>query len=92
MRLRKSSLITKLIILAVMVYAIVTVVTLQTKINQMKATREELARQVAAAEQDNLKLENEIANLNTDEAIKAIARERLNLVEDGEMIFVDSSN
>lgn len=92
MRLRKSSLITKLIILAVMVYAIVTVVTLQTKINQMRATREELTRQVAAAEQDNLKLENEIANLDTDEAIKAIARERLNLVEDGEMIFVDSSN
>lgn len=92
MRLRKSSLITKLILLAVMVYAIVTVVTLQTRINQLRETREALAQQVAAAEQDNRKMEEEIANLNTDEAIKAIARERLNLVEDGEMIFVDSSN
>ncbi|MBQ7870778.1 MAG: septum formation initiator family protein [Oscillospiraceae bacterium] len=69
-----------------------TVVTLQTRINQLRETREALAQQVAAAEQDNRKMEEEIANLNTDEAIKAIARERLNLVEDGEMIFVDSSN
>lgn len=92
MRLRKSSLITKLILLAVMVYAIVTVVTLQTRINQLKETREALAQQVAAAEQDNRQREAEIENLNTDEAIKAIARERLNLVEDGEVIFVDSGN
>ena len=92
MRLRKSSLITKLILLAVMVYAIVTVVTLQTRINQLRERREALAQQVAAAEQDNRQMEEEIENLNTDEAIKAIARERLNLVEDGEMIFVDSSN
>ena len=35
MRLRKSSLITKLLILAVMIYAIVTVVTLQPQISEM---------------------------------------------------------
>lgn len=92
MRLRKSSLITKLILLAVMVYAIVTVVTLQTRINQARAERVTLEQQVAAAEQGNRKNENEIANLDTDEAIRTLARERLNLVEDGEMIFVDSSN
>lgn len=92
MRLRKSSLITKLILLAVMVYAIVTVVTLQTKISQMKQSRDALEQQVAAVEQSNQKMENKIAELDTDEAIRAIARERLNLVEDGEMIFIDSSN
>ncbi len=92
MRLRKSSLITKLILLAVMVYAIVTVVTLQTKISQMKRSRDALEQQVAAVEQSNQKMENKIAELDTDEAIRAIARERLNLVEDGEMIFIDSSN
>ena len=30
--------------------------------------------------------------MDTDEAIKQIARERLNLVEDGEMVFIDSGN
>ena len=76
MRLRKSSLITKLLILAVMIYAIVTVVTLQPQISD--------SRQQAAA------LEQDIANVGTDEAVMKIARERLNLVEDGEMIFIDS--
>ena len=32
----------------------------------------------------------DIANVGTDEAVMKIARERLNLVEDGEMIFIDS--
>ena len=37
-----------------------------------------------------LALEQDIANVGTDEAVMKIARERLNLVEDGEMIFIDS--
>ena len=83
MRLRKSSLITKLLILAVMIYAIVTVVTLQPQISDSR-------QQAASAQQANLALEQDIANVGTDEAVMRIARERLNLVEDGEMIFIDS--
>ena len=30
--------------------------------------------------------------MDTDEAVIEIARERLNLVEDGEMVFIDSGN
>ena len=44
----------------------------------------------ASAQQANLALEQDIANVGTDEAVMKIARERLNLVEDGEMIFIDS--
>ena len=84
MRLRKSSLITKLLILAVMIYAIVTVVTLQPQISDSRQA------DVASAQQANLALEQDIANVGTDEAVMKIARERLNLVEDGEMIFIDS--
>ena len=83
MRLRKSSLITKLLILAVMIYAIVTVVTLRQQAAALQAD-------VASAQQANLALEQDIANVGTDEAVMKIARERLNLVEDGEMIFIDS--
>ena len=88
MRLRKSSLITKLLILAVMIYAIVTVVTLQPQISDSR--QQALQADVASAQQANLALEQDIANVGTDEAVMKIARERLNLVEDGEMIFIDS--
>lgn len=90
MRLRKSSLITKLIILAVMIYAVVTVVTLQPQINALKAERASLEAKVAAAEQTNLELQENIDALGSDEAVIDIARERLNLVADGEIVFIDS--
>ena len=92
MRLRKSSLITQLVILALMVYAVATIMTLQPQINALNAEREKLSAEVADVEQENLELQEDIAGMDTDEAVIEIARERLNLVEDGEMVFIDSGN
>ena len=92
MRLRKSSLITKLVILALMVYAVATIMTLQPQINALNAEREKLSAEVADVEQKNLELQEDIAAMDTDEAVIEIARERLNLVEDGEMVFIESGN
>ena len=78
------------LILAVMIYAIVTVVTLQPQISDSRQQAAALQADVASAQQANLALEQDIANVGTDEAVMKIARERLNLVEDGEMIFIDS--
>ena len=92
MRLRKSSLITKLVILAARVYAVATIMTVQPQINALNAEREKLSAEVADVEQENLELQEDIAAMDTDEAVIEIARERLNLVEDGEMVFIDSGN
>ena len=91
MRLCRSSLITKLVILAVMIYAIVTIVTLQPKINALKSEEEALSEEVSALQQSNLELHEDIDQLGTDASVIKIARERLNLVNDGETIYIDSS-
>lgn len=91
MRLCKSSLITKLVILTVMLYAIVTIVTLQPKINALKAEKEALSEEVSVLQQSNLELQEDLAKLGTDASVTKIARERLNLVSDGEVIYIDSS-
>ncbi len=91
MRLCKSSLITKLVILTVMLYAIVTIVTLQPKINALKAEKEALSEEVSGLQQSNLELQEDLAKLGTDASVTKIARERLNLVSDGEVIYIDSS-
>ncbi len=91
MRLCKSSLITKLVILTVMLYAIVTIVTLQPKINALKAEKEALSEEVSGLQQSNLELQEDLAQLGTDASVTKIARERLNLVSDGEVIYIDSS-
>lgn len=87
----KSSLITKLIILAVVIYAAVTIVALQPKIDTLRAESDVLSAEVLALQESNLSLQNEIEMMNTDEGIMKIARERLNLVADGELIFIDKS-
>lgn len=92
MRLRKSSLITKLLILALMLYAATMIMTLQPQISELNAKKDALTAQVADAQQANLELQEDIAAMDTDEAVIEIARERLNLVEDGEMVFIDSGN
>lgn len=88
---RKSSLITKLIILAVVIYAVVTIVALQPKIDTLKSESNSLNDEVLALQEANRSLQNDIEAMNTDEGIMKIARERLNLVADGEWIFIDKS-
>ncbi|MGM9598957.1 MAG: septum formation initiator family protein [Faecousia sp.] len=88
---RKSSLITKLIILAVVIYAVVTIVALQPKIDTLKSESNSLNDEVLALQEANRSLLNDIEAMDTDEGIMKIARERLNLVADGEWIFIDKS-
>lgn len=88
---RRSSLITKLIILAVVIYAVVTIVALQPKIDTLKSESNSLNDEVLALQEANRSLQNDIEAMDTDEGIMKIARERLNLVADGEWIFIDKS-
>ena len=56
MRLRKSSMLTKLIILAVAVYAIVMLLGLQAQISQQEAANAALQEQITTTAQENQRL------------------------------------
>lgn len=86
---RKSSLITKLIILAIVIYAVVTIVALQPKIDAFRAEGAALDSEVLSLQETNGALRHDIDTMQTDEGIMKIARERLNLVADGELIIID---
>jgi len=92
MRFKKSSLLTKVLILVMVVYATVTLVSLQ---NQVTAKNEEAAvleSDIEAARQENLRLEQAIETLDTDEGVEAVARQKLGLVSKGEIVFYDVGN
>jgi len=89
--MRRSSLITKLIILAVMVFAIAAIVTLQPKINALKNESAALSEEIAGLKQSNQLAQARLDALGTDEAVIAIAREKLNFAFEDEIIFVDRS-
>ena len=88
--MRKFSLITKLILLAVMAYAIVTIVSLQPKIDAQRADNKALSDEISALEQDNAALQEDIEALGSDESVMEIARAQLNYVLDGEIIYINS--
>ena len=73
------------------IYAVVTIVALQPKIDTRKSESNSLNDEVLALQEANRSLQNDIEAMDTDEGIMKIARERLNLVADGEWIFIDKS-
>ena len=92
MRFRRSSLVTKILILALVAYAAVTLVTLQSQLQEKNAEADILSSQVTALEQENQRLEQAIAELDTDEGVEAVARQKLGLVKKNETVFYDVGN
>ena len=89
MKFKRSSLMTKIIIVLPAIAAAATLVSLQAQLREKQATAAELEQQVAAASQENRRMEAAIDAVDTDEGVKAIAREKLGMVESGEIIFYD---
>ena len=92
MRFKRSSLLTKLLILVLVAYATVTLVTLQSQITEKQALAEELQTSIDATNQENLRLEQAINALGTDAGVEAVARQKLGLVAKGEIILYDVGN
>ena len=89
LKFRKSSLLSKVIILVLIAYATITLISLRSQIAEKNAEAAALTSSITAAEQKNGKLEEAITNADSDEGVKAIAREKLGMVEDGEIVFKD---
>ena len=92
MRFKRSSLLTKVLILVLVVYATVTLVSLQSQVTEMDAQAEVLESSIDAAKQENLRLEQAIVALDTDEGVVDVARQKLGWVTEGEIVFYDMGN
>lgn len=90
MRFKKTSFLTKLLLLIVAVYAVYTLVRLQDRIQVARQTVSDLEAQVVYAEQDNAQLKQDLDDIDSDRSVKSIARNRLGMVEAGEIVFRDA--
>lgn len=89
MKFRRSSLLSKLIILALIAYATVTLISLQTQITDTLAASQQLESQIVSLTEQNMQLTDQIAQVNTIEGVTDIARTKLGLVTEGEIVFYD---
>ena len=92
MRFKHASLVMKILLLVLVVYATVTLVTLQAQVTEKNAEAAELQSSIDVAKQENLRLEQAIDALDTEEGIQDAARQKLGWVSKGEIIFYDRGN
>ena len=90
MRIKRTSILTKLLLLIVIVYAVITLVDLQDSVSAANAEAASLEQQVLFAEQENALVQQDLAALGSDESTVKIARSRLGMVEAGEIVFFDA--
>ena len=92
MKLKRAGPFIKIVILALIVYAAISIVTTKGKIEQARLDVDAVQQQVNALRQENAGLEYSIEHAGDDETIEAIARDKLGLVMPGEKIFYDVGN
>ena len=89
MKLKHSSLIMKIVILAMIVYACISLVNTRNRIEMARADQVLLRAKVSAAQQENAELEYDVTHAGDPETIASIARAKLGLVMPGEKILYD---
>lgn len=92
LKLKKASMFTKIVILALTIYAVVSLVTVRERVVKAEELREDLRRQVTEMTQQNAELEYQIEHGTDEETIEEIARNKLGLVLPGERVFYDISD
>lgn len=92
MKLKRASIFTKIVLLALIVYAAVTIVHTRSVVAEAETARAALQEQVDAMLRENAELEYDIAHASDPEVIAEVARSKLGLVMPGEKIFYDVRN
>lgn len=92
MKFNRASLWLKLAVLIVVIYTTVSLVSLQQQTAEMNAAAEVLQTELVAVEQSNDQLTAAIEEVDSDESVADIARNKLGLVSPGEIVFYDVGN
>ena len=86
-----AAILVKLVLIALMIYAGVTLYHLQGLIQTAEAQQTRLAAQVQNLEDENSALRADIAAADDPEKLEEIARDKLGMVKSGEKVFYDTS-
>lgn len=79
----------KLILIAVAVYALVSLIALKDRIQEAQQANAELEAQKQALAMANAELEDDLSRKDDPDKIAELARENFGLVEAGEVVFYD---
>lgn len=87
MRVKRSSILTKIVLAVLFIYALVTLVRISDRKAQARADLEELIRQESVLAAENDGMEYDIAHKDDPEVIEDIARNELGMTNPDEKIY-----
>ena len=91
MRFKRAGFVTKLVVLALLIYMATSLLNLRGQIQGVEEVRDALARQVADQQLENQALADAIEHSDDPEMLEQVARDR-GLVKQGEELYVDVAN
>ena len=86
-KFKRAGIFTKIIIVALLVYAVVSIISLRGRIDEAEATRASLEQQVEDQMAENESMKYDIKNSGDEDVVEDIAREKLGLVRPDEKVF-----
>ena len=91
MTFNRTGFLAKIVVLALLIYMMISLLDLRGKIQDVQAQRDILARQVTDQRLENQKLADAIANSDDPEMLEQVARDR-GYVRENEILFIDVAN
>ena len=91
MEFKRAGFLTKIVVLALLIYMATALLDLRGKIQEVQVQRDELAQQVTDQQLENQRLADAIANSDDPEVQERVARDR-GYVEQRETLFIDVAN
>ena len=91
MEFKRAGFLTKLVVLALLIYMATSLLELRGKIQTVRDRRDGLVQQVTDQELENRQLREAIANSDDPEMLEQVARDR-GYVDQGETLFIDVAN
>lgn len=88
---KRAGLGTKFVVLALLAASAAALLSLNARLSAAREERDLLARQVETQREDNAAMASDIENCDDPEQLTQIAREKLGLIEQDEIVFVDTS-
>ena len=85
-----GNLVKKLILIAIGIYAITTFFNQQNILNTYATNSEELTNQIAEAKEQNEKLKDKKQNVNSEQYIEEMSREKLDMYLPNERVYINN--
>ena len=90
--LKNNKLLKRIIILAFLVYFVYTIIMQQRTLNSYATQKSEYNKEIEVAQDTNEDLQKMKDNINSDEYIEQIAREKLGMYYPNERVYIDVEN